>query len=118
MPVERVRANALLRSTAKKVALQRGPIVFCLEEEDNGTNLTSISLPRESLLQAEYKQDFLGGTVTIKGEAKKRLSCLKEPLYGFGVPSYEEAQILAIPYFAWANRKSGEMLVWIYEDET
>ncbi|NSW77366.1 MAG: glycoside hydrolase family 127 protein, partial [Candidatus Atribacteria bacterium] len=68
MPVVRVRANPEVRDVAGQVALQRGPIVFCLEEVDNGPNLAQVVLPEEAELKADFLPDLLGGVMTLSGE--------------------------------------------------
>ena len=62
-------ANPEVRENAGKVALQRGPIVYCLEEVDNGKNLWDITLTNEYKLISEYYSELLGGVVVIKGIA-------------------------------------------------
>ncbi len=115
MPVERVRAHPAVREVAGKVALQRGPIVFCLEEVDNGPNLTSIVLPGDAELSATFDPDLLGGITVISGEAVRE-GTQSQGLYTFARPERKRTVIKAIPYYAWNNRGVGEMTVWIRED--
>lgn len=118
MPVERIDANPELRNNSGKIAIQRGPVIYCLEEVDNGTNLPDIILPARSELNAEYDKKLLGGVVTITGDALKTdITLWKEDLYK---PvdiecNKKEIKIKAVPYYAWNNRKPGEMSVWIRE---
>ncbi|KKI93837.1 hypothetical protein WQ54_01940 [Bacillus sp. SA1-12] len=118
MVIERIQANPLVRNNNGKVALKRGPVVYCLEEIDNGRNLSSIFLPRNQELKAAFKDDFLDGVVVITGKAEKiQEKNWENQLYR---PVEEQAHensinIKAIPYFAWCNREPGEMLVWINE---
>ncbi|WP_226037210.1 glycoside hydrolase family 127 protein [Aquibacillus saliphilus] len=117
MAIEQVRANPKVRENAGKVALQRGPIVYCLEEVDNGKNLPSISLPRDSKLQAHKEPSTLGGIVTISGSALRvDQSSWTDELYSTREHEKSPIQFKAIPYYAWCNRTPGEMLVWITED--
>ena len=114
MPVERIEANPKVRMDAGKIALQRGPIVYCLEETDNGPDLNDILLPHDTALSAEYMPALLGGTVVIRGTARRRKNDGWEDALYSSVPStYEEIPLTAIPYALWANREPGEMLVWI-----
>ena len=114
MPVERVYAHPHVAANAGRVALQRGPVVFCLEEEDNGRNLNALFLPREAKLHAQWEGDLLGGVMTIMGSARRRVeNALRDALYHTNAPRYEDLALKAIPYFAWDNRKPGEMLVWM-----
>jgi len=118
MPVERMHANPKLRNNSGKIAIQRGSVIYCLEEVDNGTNLPNIVLPAGSELNAEYDKKLLGGVVTITGDALKTdMTLWKEDLYKPIDIEYntEKIKIKAVPYYAWNNRKPGEMLVWIRE---
>ena len=117
MTAERIRANPRLRENIGKTAIQRGPVVYCIEEADNGANLPSIYLPRESVLHAAYEPELLGGVVTITGAAY-RLDEQEwgEDLYAAKEPARTPCTLKAVPYYAWCNREPGEMLVWIHED--
>ena len=115
MPVERIEAHPSSSHNCGRVALQRGPIVYCLEEVDNGKDLEDISLPRNSHLSA-VKEPLFGGIVTIAGKALRRdRSSWSKKLYSNGKSPLKPCSIKAIPYLLWANRKPGEMLVWIRE---
>lgn len=117
MPVQRIYSHPLVRANAGKVALQRGPLVYCLEEADNGANLHEIVLPREAELTAAREESLLGGVVTVRAEAEK----LREEDWTNGLYSPEAAPgtkphpVKFIPYYAWANRGEGEMTVWVRE---
>lgn len=116
MLVERIRCHPSVRANAGRVALQRGPLVYCLEEVDNGPNLDGIVLPMGADLTARFDGDLLQGVVVIAGEGLCRdASDWGNRLYGTGTPADRIAMIKAIPYYAWANRDPGEMLVWIRE---
>lgn len=117
MPVERVRAHPKVRENAGKVVLQRGPIVYCLEEVDNGPDLPAVELPVGSELRAEWRPDLLGGVTVIKGSALRwDEEAWKGRLYAAGAaPAKRPVEITAVPYAVWGNRAPGEMLVWIRE---
>jgi len=116
MPVERIEANPRVRMDCGRVALQRGPIVYCLEEVDNGPDLADLCLPRRAALRAQYRPDLLGGIVTITGAALRRdRSGWGRALYRADKSQALKVPITAVPYYAWCNRKPGEMLVWIRE---
>ena len=101
MPVRRVRAHPRVEHDAGKIALMRGPLVYCLEAVDHpGQDIFQVVLPRTAALTAERRGDLLGGVTVIAGEALAA---------GKPVP------LLAVPYYAWANRDKGPMLVWIRE---
>lgn len=113
MPVERVRADARVTSAAGQVVLQRGPIVYCLEEADNGPNLAALSLPRAAALAARFAPDLLGGCVVVEGEAQRVAP--GAALYSMDEPAFWAARFRAVPYALWANRGEGEMRVWLRE---
>jgi hypothetical protein len=116
MPVERLRAHPLVRETVGKVALQRGPVVYCFEEADNGKALFDLVLPGEAALQVDWDAELAGGVVTIGGEGlRDSVSSWGDVLYRPDAPATEPARLVAVPYFAWANRAPGEMAVWIRE---
>ncbi|MCR2823072.1 glycoside hydrolase family 127 protein [Lederbergia panacisoli] len=116
MPVERIKAHPQVRENAGKVALQRGPIVYCIEEVDNGPNLPNIFLPKSSDTEMFFDSSLLGGVTIIKAQANRTDgSNWGQQLYTFDEQKFESTTITAIPYFAWCNREPGEMLVWINE---
>jgi len=115
MPVERVRAHPGVRDASGKVALQRGPVVFCLEEVDNGPGLSQIVLPEEAELCATFRPELLGGVVVLSGEAEREVAASSH-LYAFRRPERRRVPLTAIPYYAWGNRGMGEMTVWIREE--
>ncbi len=110
MEVQRVWANPKVRENRGKVALQRGPIVYCLEEVDNGTNLASLYLPEETEFAIEYDEHIQMPVLVGSGY---RVDGSDESLYRTSKFVTELVQIRAIPYFAWNNRGDGEMVVWI-----
>ncbi|NLK21835.1 MAG: glycoside hydrolase family 127 protein [Epulopiscium sp.] len=114
MKIQRVHSNPKIWRNAGKIALQRGPIVYCLEEVDNGSELTDIAIPKNEKLRGEYNPDLLGGVYVIKGTAK-RSKIKTDDLYFGGENELINTPIIAIPYYAWVNRTPGEMLIWIRE---
>jgi hypothetical protein len=115
MPVERIEAHPSVRHDAGRVALQRGPLVYCLEEADNGGDLADLVLPRRAKLAARFEPKLLGGVVAISGRARRRDTAdWKGQLYRpEGSSRIRRVPLLAIPYAFWANRGTGEMIVWI-----
>lgn len=114
MPVERIVSRPEVRSNCGKVALQRGPVVYCLEEVDNGNNLADVSLPSDAKLSPKWEENLLGGCVTITGRARRRdIKGYGKELYKPVDGRYTSATIKAIPYCLWSNRKGGEMVVWV-----
>ncbi len=117
MVVQRVRAHPGVRADIGKVAIQRGPIVYCLEEVDNGPNLHEIMLPVKSELNADFDKNLLGGVMVVSVQAERYNSkWTDDELYKFEEESeYRPVTVKFIPYYAWANREPGEMVVWINE---
>lgn len=119
MPVERMVANPHVRQDAGCIALQRGPVVYCLEEVDNGDQLANIAIPRNATLTPGFDAALCGGVGVISGQAERT-----EPA-NWSNDLYQPQSILnyspstftfkAIPYCFWANREPGEMRVWIRE---
>ncbi|MFD1176996.1 glycoside hydrolase family 127 protein [Paenibacillus puldeungensis] len=119
MPVVRVHSHPLVRGNIGKVALQRGPFVYCLEQADNGENLHELVLPKTAELTARRVDGQLGSIMTIQAEAL-RLDEKKwnDALYSTAeLPPMEQMTATFIPYYAWANRGEGEMTVWVREQQ-
>ena len=115
-----VRANPLVREDAGRVALERGPLVYCLEQPDQpGFNLFDASLLDDGTgFVSEFQPDLLGGVLVLKhrGTVVDR-PFSSEPLYR---PFQEQAArpgrveaLTFIPYYAWANREPSRMEVWV-----
>lgn len=113
MPAEVVYAKPSVRENAWKAALQRGPLVYCLEEADNGSNLPAIALCSDAPLHTHFRSDLLGGIVVIEGTARRLTDTEEADLYRFLPPDTEDIHFTAIPYYLWGNRKPGEMTVWM-----
>lgn len=119
MPILRMEGHPMVRQTAGKVALQRGPFVYCLEEADNGVNLHELRLPRDGKLDVRYNEKFLGGVQTIIADAVRYTSDdWANQLYR-SEANWElvPVETVFIPYYAWANRECGEMTVWVRQDK-
>lgn len=113
---QRVYANPSVKENTGQVALQSGPIIYCLEEEDNGQNLLALKLPQNSDLHLEYNPDLLGGISLIKAQGVKMVNN-DDRLYAAESFPVQKKNITAVPYYTWNNRGEGEMLVWINEQE-
>ena len=116
LAVQRLHANPNVRQDAGRVALRRGPIVYCLEGVDNSVPLNSIALPPQAELQATFEAGLLDGVIVLQGTATVvKSEGWGEELYRPQPAPTEPVQIRAVPYFAWDNRAPGEMLVWLRE---
>jgi DUF1680 family protein len=107
-------AHPRVRSDAGKAAVVKGPLIYCLEECDNGNNLSAVEIDADAPLAEHFDSGLLGGTevVTFKGR-KLSEDDWDDTLYGFTPPKKEEITLKAVPYCLWNNRGNGEMLVWI-----
>lgn len=117
MPVSLVKANPRVYEDVGKVAVTRGPLVYCLEEADNTRNLHMLRLgdAKAGDFEAEWKPEKLGGIVELRSPG------VRESDAGWGDTLYSAAADIEtapatltwIPYYSWANRDPGEMRVWI-----
>ncbi|WP_100407316.1 glycoside hydrolase family 127 protein [Bacillus solitudinis] len=116
MAIERIQTNPKVRENAGKIALVRGPIVYCLEEVDNGKDLQLLSIPTHASLSTTFEPNLLDGVTVINGEAvRMNEDNWKDVLYRPWTDSSSKVTFKAIPYFAWCNREPGEMRVWLNE---
>jgi hypothetical protein len=112
MSVRRVVANTEVAADRGRVALQRGPIVYTAEWPDNpGGKVRNLMLPDSANLTAEFRPDLLGGVTVVKSKAFG----LADDAQGKVIKT--EQDFTAIPYYSWANRGRGQMIVWIPENE-
>jgi len=102
MTPRRVYAHPSVKSASGKVALMRGPVVYCLEAVDHGgSDVRELALPERAALKAVHDPDLLGGVTVLTSTGATK--------------GGEATPITAIPYYAWANRDRGPMTVWINE---
>ena len=114
MPVERLEAHPAVRQDAGRVALQRGPMVYCLEQADNAAPLQSIMLPRSVALDSHFEPDLLGGVVVVTAEGLiDDDSGWEGRLYRLADTKTKPFRVRAVPYCVWDNREPGQMLVWM-----
>lgn len=118
MPVRMMKSHPLVRQTFTKVALQRGPFVYCMEEVDNGQGLYQLQLPRKTDFTISEQVGSPGGVKVIRapGQRRKPEAEWADELYRSNSRwSMDQVELKFIPYFTWANRGVGEMSVWIQE---
>jgi len=121
MPVRRVECHPYVAENAGRVALMRGPILYCVEEADNpGLDLRDVLLPADADFTVAFRPDLLGGVVVLRGQAEAIPpdAIWADRLYRTAVPCSEKQrgrlmEVTAIPYYAWANRAPGPMRVWL-----
>ena len=116
MPVRRVVAHESVESDRGRVALMRGPLVYCIEwPEVPGGQVSNLVLPVDSKLATEFRDDLLGGVQVVTGVARRIREAAEEQRDGSvkRIPIIEELEFTAIPYYAWAHGGPGEMAVWL-----
>lgn len=116
-PAKFIHANPLVRADEGKTAIVKGPVVYCLEQADNGENLAGIFVDTDQELKEQYEAELLGGTLTVSFEGKRltQEGWKKDELYSGRKPELQNVKLKAVPYSSWNNRTPGEMLVWIKE---
>jgi uncharacterized protein len=105
MEVRRVVANENVKDDINKVALQRGPIMYCAEWVDNNGKTSNIIIPNETVFTNEFKPDVLHGIEELK--ARVPVVVINNENISTEIKTFT-----AIPYYSWANRGKGEMMMW------
>ena len=108
MPVRIISTNRRIHSDAGRIAVMRGPVVYCAEGIDNGADIKSIALPAESVFELAESEFLLP---ILKTEAYRPFE--SDSLYYEAVDDYEKIPLTLIPYYAFANRGESEMQVWL-----
>lgn len=98
MPVRKVLTHELVEANKGKMALERGPLVYCAEQVDNPSGVLSLSLSKEGKFIYNFDQGLFSGLGKIQGKT---------------AAAHGLKDFTAIPYYAWAHRKMGEMAVWL-----
>ncbi len=114
MPVERVYAHPEVRADQGRVALKRGPIVYCVEAIDTSAPPHRLALPRDHAVTSRLDPDLLGGVATLSGTAMASRP-LDGELYRTEPLRREPVPFRAVPYHVWDHREPGEMVVWLPE---
>jgi len=115
VPAHFAASNLGVREDIGKIALMKGPFVYCLEETDNGSNLASIYTSPAASIKEDTPVTGLPGSLPALRYTGSRLTRSlenRESLYGSPAFEEEEAGLTAIPYCLWCNREPGEMIVW------
>ncbi|HTS43506.1 MAG TPA: beta-L-arabinofuranosidase domain-containing protein, partial [Puia sp.] len=108
MPVQLVAANATVKEDVNRLAIQRGPLIYCVEEADNHGQAWNILLPENTVFSNSYQKEILGGVVTISAS----LPVINVAADGLSLNT-EKKTVTAIPYYVWCNRDAGGMQVWL-----
>jgi hypothetical protein len=109
MPVRRVLTDESVVYNRGRVALSRGPLIYCAEWPDNAEGVHHLVLPDEAELSTESRPDLLGGITVIRG----RIFGTRFTDGGDAVSTDKDVAFTAIPYYAWAHRGPGQMIVWL-----
>lgn len=117
MPVERIYANPRVKMDVGRVALKRGPLVYCLEQFDNASApVALLRLPRDAKADTAVRDDIYEGMVGIVAEGNAAEAASWDGnLYRSAPPGHAAARLSAVPYYSWNNRGPNRMLVWIAE---
>jgi DUF1680 family protein len=118
MPAERMRSDPRVEASFGKVAVQKGPLVYCLEEADNGPFLHTAVLPAGARLAPVKLESLPDSVVALKtrGRAWEGKAGLSNLYAKDGkTPATVPRDLVFVPYYAWANRQPGEMTVWVRE---
>jgi uncharacterized protein len=110
MPIRRVVSCAAVKENVGRVAMERGPVVYCVEGRDHDGQVLNLALPDDAQLRTEHRADFLGGVTVLRGRA---LVASRGP---DGSITGKPRDLTAIPYCVWANRGVGQMQVWLPRD--
>lgn len=114
MSVRRVYTSNKVSANTGKVAVERGPLIYCVEGVDNENDVLSLSLKKGGTITVgEYMPDKLYGIQELYAEGYRET--LNDDLYSYEAPAEEECKITLVPYYTWGNRGLNQMRVWIPE---
>ncbi len=113
MTPRQVMSNPSVQDNRGKLALMRGPIVYCFEQTDNSDSISTLSVPFQTAWKSKFEPNLLNGVVVLSGYGQtSTFSTWPGGLYREAQEG-RTVQMRAIPYYAWDNRKPGEMAVWM-----
>jgi DUF1680 family protein len=117
MPPRRIESHPFAAENVSRVALARGPLLYCAEQVDNADlELRQVVLPDESEIEVIDRPDMLGGVKLFRTHGRLDPIVPNQPLYRTAQPSPEPTRscdLVAVPYYAWANRSPGRMQAWM-----
>lgn len=112
MPVRKIKSNEQVINNKGKLAYQRGPLVYCFEDKDNGNAwMFDQFVAPEATVENQFEQNLLGGVVTLSMKGSKVIQTGNSK-------TVEPVLLKAIPYYAWNNRGTSNMLIWMPGKET
>ena len=113
MPVDRLEANPQVKEDIGRLAVRRGPMIYCAEAVDQTTPVDELILPRDAALKPEWHGDLLGGVTEIVGSAERIPTAEWDGQLYKAATAPVPTAIKLVPYCAWDNRKAGAMEVWL-----
>ncbi len=108
--VRQVEADPQVEACTGRLAVMRGPVVYCLEDTDNACAVDQVAIPKGARFQTEFQADLLGGVTVLRTKGQQQ--AIAETADGFDVTS-RAVDLTLIPYYAWDNREPGRMVVWV-----
>ena len=112
IPVRRIISNEKVITNHGRMALQRGPIVYCLEGKDQpGKTSLNLFIEDSTQIKTEFNKDLLGGVIVLKGKSSEVIGEADSNL-----EEVVEQEFTAIPYYSWNNRGKDKMIVWVPRD--
>jgi hypothetical protein len=119
MDARLVEPHPAIESTRGCLAIERGPLVYCLEQADQGgTPIAQLELDPSTALASHWTPELLEGVVVVRApgfrvDTSAWVDRLYRPFRPGAAPARQRVELTAIPYFAWANRGPGAMRVWV-----
>lgn len=113
MPVRQIEAHPHVKEDVGRAAVQRGPIVYCIEQTDNAVPVNEIVIPAGAKFAVEFRKDVLGGVAVVSADAKRARSSEWDRTLYQPIQPLQPATATLIPYGFWDNRKPGRMEVWL-----
>jgi hypothetical protein len=113
MPIRRVLSYEKVEENTGRVALERGPLVYCAEWVDNHGYVSNIILQDDAKLEPQFHENLINGIIRLSGKT----AAFKYDKDG-KTPLMVKQSFTAIPYYAWAHRGQGEMTIWLARDES
>lgn len=108
MAIRKVAANPQVKDDQGKLAVERGPLVYCVEWPDaKDKKVLNLMVPENTALTGKFEPQLLNGVYTIEAPGKSVARTSPTEV------TTSDTQVKLIPYYAWAHRGSGEMMVWI-----
>jgi len=106
MKIRKVTADSRIESNNGRIAIERGPLVYCAEGADNNSKVLNFEIDKNAELQSEFRSNLLGGVTVLTADAEKVDEKGKS----------NPAKLTMIPYYSWCNRGANEMAVWLKEN--